>query len=154
MCLQIFAMLNSLLRFSFFTIFLTCLLASMYSAIISWGVVKVEYRYSSSWLGFVQVRAEAALLTELLYTNFIPIKLTFRYSFFIFLYCGISASLASFQSGHKFSVMKILSCSVVRDRPRINKKKILYILEKNYINKTCRSCFEKMCLFVKIFCQP
>ena len=31
---------------------------------------------------------------------------------------------------------------------------LLYILEKNDINKTCRSCFAKMFLFVKIFCQP
>ena len=37
---------------------------------------------------------------------------------------------------------------------RINTSFLLYILEKNDINKTCRSCFEKMFLFVKIFCQP
>ena len=35
-----------------------------------------------------------------------------------------------------------------------NKKKLLYILDKNDINKTCRSCFATMFLFVKIFCQP
>ena len=35
-----------------------------------------------------------------------------------------------------------------------NKSFLLSILEKNYINKTCRSCFETMFLFVKIFCQP
>ena len=35
LCLQILAMLNSLLRFSCFTILLTCLLAAMYSATVS-----------------------------------------------------------------------------------------------------------------------
>ena len=40
------------------------------------------------------------------------------------------------------------------DRPRINKSFLLYILEKNDINKTYRSCFEKMFSFVKILCQP
>ena len=34
------------------------------------------------------------------------------------------------------------------------KKKLLSILEKNYINKTCRSCFAELFLFVKIFGQP
>ena len=38
--------------------------------------------------------------------------------------------------------------------PSKNKSFLLYILEKNYINKTCRSCFEKMFLFMKILCQP
>ena len=35
----------------------------------------------------------------------------------------------------------------------INNVSLLYSLQKNYINKTCSSCFEKMFLFVKIFCQ-
>ena len=37
---------------------------------------------------------------------------------------------------------------------RVNHFYLVYILEKNDINKTCRSCFENMFLFVKIFCQP
>ena len=48
----------------------------------------------------------------------------------------------------------ILEKILLKDRPRINTSFLLYILEKNDINKTCRSCFEKMFLFVKIFCQP
>ena len=36
------------------------------------------------------------------------------------------------------------------DCTRINIVILLYILEKNYINKTCRSCFEKMFLFMKV----
>ena len=43
---------------------------------------------------------------------------------------------------------------VLGDRPVINTSFLLYILEKNDINKTCRTYFEKMFLFVKIFCQP
>ena len=35
----------------------------------------------------------------------------------------------------------------------VNKNVLLFILDKNDINKTCRSCFEKMFLLVKIFCQ-
>ena len=31
---------------------------------------------------------------------------------------------------------------------------LLYILEKNDRNKTCKSFLKKMFLFVKIFCQP
>ena len=27
------------------------------------------------------------------------------------------------------------------DRPRLNKSFLLYVLEKNDLNKTCRSCF-------------
>ena len=34
-----------------------------------------------------------------------------------------------------------------------NKHFLLSILWKNYINKTYRSCFEKMFLLMKIFCQ-
>ena len=40
------------------------------------------------------------------------------------------------------------------DHTAVNNFYLLYILEKNDINKTCRSCFEKMFLFEKIFCQP
>ena len=31
----------------------------------------------------------------------------------------------------------------------VNNFSLLYIFEKNDINKTCRSCFEKMFLFVR-----
>ena len=31
---------------------------------------------------------------------------------------------------------------------------LLNIFEKNDIYKTCRSCFEKMFLFAKVYCQP
>ena len=65
--------------------------------------------------------------------------------------------------GMKLNASKTKTIIVSRSRtvyPQLrgsseNKYKfLLYILEKNYINKTCRSYFEKMFLFVKIFCQP
>ena len=39
-------------------------------------------------------------------------------------------------------------------RPARNIIFLLSILEKNDVNKTCRSCFEELFLFVKILCQP
>ena len=48
----------------------------------------------------------------------------------------------------------LLSYGPLKDLMAVSKNVLLYILEKNYINKTFRSCFEKMFLFVKILCQP
>ena len=44
--------------------------------------------------GFVQLRAEAVLLIGVLHANFLPMKSTFRVTFFILLYSENEASLA------------------------------------------------------------